>query len=661
MNSEDQPKSNSQPDCSVGNAATINPQRAGAVRHAKIHHVAGHKFVYHFFKQPTFCGHCKDFLWGLARKQGLKCLDCGLTLHGRCMDDVGVPCAGVDVDLASGARPHIWKTHTYTSPTFCQHCGTLLYGLMRQGVQCDECHTNVHRCCSSAVPQLCGMDLNETRGRILVSVMPSRDKTSIEMVVHAAQNLNLSPASTQVYCKSMLLPARTSKVSSDDTTVLEKNVDGLNHKMLIPLPKKINKHHRVMVALKQRTPKGKNWLLGAVSFSLQRILADEIKEEGWYYLLDRAKGSFTNAPVLSDEDMARIKEQVDTAAEATRGGAPGTTAVAQAGDPFAGYTPLQVLGRGSFGKVLLVENKASGEKQAVKVLKKTVIIQSDELIYVMNERNALALEETSPFVVRMLSASQTQEHLCFFMEYVAGGDLMYHIQRRGQFPQDTACFFTVEIALALTFLHSHSIIYRDLKLDNVMLTLDGHIKLCDLGMVAHLSPDKTSALTFCGTPGYMAPEILQYQAYSYGVDWWALGVLLYELLTGREPFYGPNDDAVFRNVIRSAVRYPPTISKAARVVIRKLLCKDPRSRLGQDQSVFRRQQFFDRVDWEAMANQEVPSPYQPHTMLSPKQTDKPTFFQHSYLKQAATLTPTEAELLPLLQNEPPFADFDYTT
>eukprot|EP00730_Choanoeca_flexa_P006817 TRINITY_DN12228_c1_g1_i2.p1 TRINITY_DN12228_c1_g1~~TRINITY_DN12228_c1_g1_i2.p1 ORF type:complete len:659 (+),score=169.40 TRINITY_DN12228_c1_g1_i2:296-2272(+) len=634
-------------------ATIINPHRAGAVRRAKVHLIAGHKFVYHFFKQPTFCGHCSDFLWGVAKKQGLKCLDCGLAVHDRCMAELVMPCSGMDLDMVAGARPHVFKTHTYTSPTFCQHCGQLLYGLIRQGVQCGECKMNCHRSCSESVPHLCGMDLTEARGRVLIRLQPSTDRRAVELTVRSARNLSKTDAESRVYCKAMLLPGRTAKTSSEERTPINNAVDKWDYRLLVTLPKKPTKAHRIMVAIKQVERKGKNKLLGAVSFSVQRILSEETQEEGWYYLLDRSRGSYTNAPVLSDEEMERLKQSVQVD-KPSRGSVEGL-----AGDPFEGYVPLKVLGRGAFGKVLLVEDANTRQRHAVKVMKKGVILEGAELRYVMNERIALEAAAGSPFIVQMCLARQTQEHLCFFLEYVAGGDLMYHIQTQGSFKQDAVRFFTAQLCLALWYLHDRGIIYRDLKLDNVMLTMEGNVKLCDMGMVAHLTKEENFATTFCGTPGYMAPEILLYQPYSYAVDWWAMGVLIYELLTGREPFFGATDDAVFQRTLRGSVPYPPSLSKSARVLIRRLLTKDPRSRYGANRMQLQKQTFFEDVDWDALSRGVVPSPYQPADQLAPSQVTQPTFFDHRFLKQAPELSPTDAALMPLLANEPAFEDFDY--
>ena len=266
---------------------------------------------------------------------------------------------------------------------------------------------------------------------------------------------------------------------------------------------------------------------------------------GWFKLLDQKKGLVFNVPVMDESQMQKqpSASSLPVAAPSPSVNATPTPqpAPAVAGRSTSGpvhlsaadFKFLKVLGRGSFGKVMMSEHKATGEIYAIKVLKKDVICRDDDVACTMTERRVLGLDGRPPFLTNLHSTFQTADRLYFVMEFVTGGDLMFQIQRQGTFSEKLSIFYGAEICLGLWFLHERGVIYRDLKLDNVMLSGDGHIKIADFGMCKEnmIAPALTG--TFCGTPDYIAPEIINYRPYSFSVDWWAFGVLLYEMLTGQ--------------------------------------------------------------------------------------------------------------------------------
>ncbi|CDQ90944.1 unnamed protein product [Oncorhynchus mykiss] len=270
----------------------------------------------------------------------------------------------------------------------------------------------------------------------------------------------------------------------------------------------------------------------------------------------------------------------------------------------------KVLGKGSFGKVLLAELKGQGEWFAVKALKKDVVLMDDDVECTMVEKRVLALAWDNPFLTHLYSTFQSKEHLFFVMEYLNGGDLMFHIQEKGRFDLYRATFYSAEIICGLQFLHSKGIIYRDLKLDNVMLDHSGHVKIADFGMCKENVFGESLATTFCGTPDYIAPEILLGQKYSFSVDWWSFGVLLYEMLIGQSPFHGDDEDELFESIRMDTPHYPRWITKEAKDLMEKLFERDSTRRLGIVDNI-RVHPFFKTISWPALERREVEPPFRP--------------------------------------------------
>ncbi|GCC36194.1 hypothetical protein chiPu_0014686 [Chiloscyllium punctatum] len=274
------------------------------------------------------------------------------------------------------------------------------------------------------------------------------------------------------------------------------------------------------------------------------------------------------------------------------------------------FTLHKVLGKGSFGKVLLAELKGKGEFFAVKALKKDVVLMDDDVECTMVEKRVLALAWDNPFLTHLYSTFQTKEHLFFVMEYLNGGDLMFHIQEKGRFDLYRAMFYGAEIICGLQFLHSKGIIYRDLKLDNVMLDKDGHIKIADFGMCKENVFGENRATTFCGTPDYIAPEILLGQKYTFSVDWWSFGVLLYEMLIGQSPFHGDDEDELFESIRVDTPHYPRWITRESKDILEKLFERDPTKRLGIAGNI-KLHNFFKTVNWTALEKRAIDPPFKP--------------------------------------------------
>lgn len=542
--------------------------RKGAFKR-RVHQVNGHKFMATFFRQPTFCSICKEFIWGVVSPQGYQCQVCTCVVHKRCHQHIPTKCQGMkqtEEMVHNGIViniPHKFQRHNFMRLTFCDHCGSLIYGIFRQGVQCRMCKRNVHKRCEKNVANNCGTNTRDL-AQILKQMDPSKllDRSRRPWKQGSIDSSSLNPVGE----RTLSLPH-----TAEDPVVGSERCGDDNAKRSRSLsPRKGSRKGRHRVVEKAKKP---------VSLSDFRF--------------------------------------------------------------------LKVLGKGSFGKVLLAERRGTSNIFAIKVLKKDAIIQDDDVDATMTEKRILALSAQHPYLTALHCCFQTADRLFFVMEYLTGGDLMFQIQRARKFSESRARFYSAEVTLALMFLHEHGILYRDLKLDNILLDEEGHCKIADFGMCKEgILPGKTTQ-TFCGTPDYIAPEIILEKDYNTSIDWWALGVLMYEMMVGQPPFEADNEEALFKCILHEDLAFPSWLSGEAMSIVKAFLTKDPSKRLGcvgadgGESAILVHPFFHRRIDWEALRRKNVKPPFRPK-ISSRLDTSN---FDREFTSVDPVLTPVDANIV----------------
>ncbi|QPH09590.1 hypothetical protein C2857_000473 [Epichloe festucae Fl1] len=272
---------------------------------------------------------------------------------------------------------------------------------------------------------------------------------------------------------------------------------------------------------------------------------------------------------------------------------------------------LKVVGKGSFGKVMQVRKKDTNRIYALKTIRKAHIISRSEVAHTLAERSVLA-QINNPFIVPLKFSFQSPEKLYFVLAFVNGGELFHHLQKEHRFDVNRARFYTAELLCALECLHGFSVIYRDLKPENILLDYQGHIALCDFGLCKLDMKDEDRTNTFCGTPEYLAPELLMGKGYNKTVDWWTLGVLLYEMLTGLPPFYDENTNEMYRKILSEPLHFSDVVPPAAKDLLTKLLNRDPEERLGANGSAeIKAHPFFHAIDWRKLLQRKYEPTFKP--------------------------------------------------
>ncbi|KAG9007150.1 hypothetical protein FRB94_014623 [Tulasnella sp. JGI-2019a] len=316
---------------------------------------------------------------------------------------------------------------------------------------------------------------------------------------------------------------------------------------------------------------------------------------------------------------------------------------------------LKIIGRGSFGKVMQVRKRDTNRIYALKTIKKAHIASRNEITHTLAERTVLA-QVNNPFIVPLKFSFQSPAKLYFVLAFVNGGELFHHLQREQRFNEERSRFYAAELLLALEHLHDFNVVYRDLKPENILLDYTGHIALCDFGLCKLNMSENEKTNTFCGTPEYLAPEILLGSGYTKTVDWWTLGVLLYEMMTGLPPYYDENTNDMYRKILNDTLRFGEEIGPDARDLLTKLLTRDPAQRLGVDGAdEIKRHPFFSKhIDFDMLAAKKIQPPFKPSVASA---IDTSNFDQVFTSEQPVDSVTADSDLSKTVQDQ--FAGFSY--
>ena len=306
-----------------------------------------------------------------------------------------------------------------------------------------------------------------------------------------------------------------------------------------------------------------------------------------------------------------------------------------------------VLGRGFYGKVMLAQHKETGRYVAIKSIRKKELIEKNKINTVLTERDIL-LNSHCPYIIEILSTFQTPSKFYLVLEYAQGGDLFTHLKNQGTLPYDEVKMYVAEIAIALNHLHEHSVIYRDLKPENVMFCSDGNIKLTDFGISKILKDTSETANTICGTDEYVPPEEIEHQPYGFAADWWQLGILMYEMIVGYTPFANDNKMTLYRNITKKMPSLFRIKDQGAKELIGMLLKKDPSQRAGFNE--IKNSQFFKDFDWKSAEEKSLSPLFIPSSSSEDDLSNFDAEYTHQNIK--------ESLVMPVLDN---FEGFAYTS
>lgn len=687
-----------------GNSAFMGALgRHGAIRQKKeeVFEQHGHQFVQKQFYNIMCCALCGEFL----RYTGFQCQDCRFLCHKKCYQKVVTKCISKsgttfeDEAKFNHRIPHRFEPVLNRGTKWCCHCGYILSWGKKNVRKCSECGVMCHTQCTHLVPDFCGMSM-EMANKILTTIK----STNPSKIPPKVQEIAAPPVPTKATGFQKSLPMQTTpqhppenvkqnKTHASSTRphpyhklqpqvqqpILDKQED---NELKFKLPTQTNKQVQETVEspysrnpARRSPPKEENLV--------QQGINDVELRHDHSFVSNKPEG-FDSTQILPNNKIAETKEPspVDvskilgpfdnfnyndtitssvvpdvraldkpTTETRTREGRSSKPRRRRRKIGLDDFQFLAVLGKGNFGKVMLAESRQTSKLCAIKVLKKDFIVENEEADSVKSEKRVFltANKEMHPFLLNLHCCFQTENRIYFVMEYVSGGDLMWHIQKN-RFSAKRAKFYACEVLLALKYFHENGIVYRDLKLDNILLTTKGHIKIADYGLCKENMWHGSTTGTFCGTPEFMAPEIIGGKQYDRSVDWWAFGVLMFQMLLCQSPFKGDDEDDVFNAIEHDDVRYPISMPRQTVLILQALLTKDPEQRLGsgeRDALDIMEHPYFQDVNFDDVLSLRVQPPYLPEVTSEHDYSN----FDQEFTSETPRLTPVETVLTSEMQEQ----------
>ncbi|KAK8240295.1 protein kinase C [Phyllosticta capitalensis] len=681
----------------------------------------GHKFVQQQFYNIMRCALCGEFLKYAAGMQCADCRytchkKCYQKVVTKCITQSN---AETDPDEAklNHRIPHRFEPFANMGANWCCHCGYVLPFGKKQCRKCSECGSTCHANCVHFVPDFCGMSM-EVANKILFEIKNTKKRQTSSVSSMSSRTLRPSsggqsrPSASQSssfgsgqdqvqserlsYGKDSAYSASQGAANAARTSYSAGTTSPTQQRpQTAPRTQSsMEAASAAAAALQQgKQPPGPGHYQRSSTDYQQHSPTRtsggypqqpaQSPQQSSYNPLDYANVPVYPTPPFPQPQSAVPQQQPPRAQQQYGAPAPPPT---QPLPPQPGQAPSQalqkketpaansagtgrrigldhfnflaVLGKGNFGKVMLAETKTTKQLFAIKVLKKEFIIENDEVESTRSEKRVflIANKERHPFLLNLHACFQTETRVYFVMEYISGGDLMLHIQR-GQFGTKRAQFYAAEVCLALKYFHENGVIYRDLKLDNILLTLDGHIKIADYGLCKEDMWYGSTTSTFCGTPEFMAPEILLDKKYGRAVDWWAFGVLIYQMLLQQSPFRGEDEDEIYDAILADEPLYPIHMPRDSVSILQKLLTREPELRLGSgptDAQEIMSHAFFRNINWEDVYHKRIPAPFLPQ-ISNPTDTSN---FDQEFTSVTPVLTPVQSVLTQAMQEE--FRGFSYS-